>query len=66
MNSSDIAGFVVSAAVSLWWLIAPESVIRYYALVSPPTRLKLLPTPKPRTIRIIGAAGTILLLSIFI
>src|ERR1035437_734739 len=61
MNNSDIVGFVLFSSFGLWWIIAPQSVIRFYTWFH---RGKLSPMPTPTVIRIIGLLVVVLMVCI--
>ena len=61
MSNSDIVGFVLFSSFGLWWIIAPQSVIRFYTWFH---RGKLSPMPTPTVIRIIGLLVVVLVVCI--
>jgi hypothetical protein len=59
VTTSDAIGFLLFSSWGLWWLVAPESVIRFYAWfhqfqVSHHRKLRPFAAPKPIGIRIAG------------
>jgi len=60
MSAADIAGPALFASFGLWWVILPQSVIRFYARLHA-GRVRL---PSAFTIRCIGIGWIILIGSI--
>jgi hypothetical protein len=51
MKTSEIIGCFLCSSFGLWWVVAPQSVIRFYLWFH---RNKIIPMPTPMVIRILG------------
>jgi Na+/proline symporter len=59
MNQSGIPMLILVIGFGLWWVLAPESVIRFYSRMNPNR------SRTPRQIRLAGLAWLILLAAMF-
>lgn len=62
MKTSDVISLTAFASFGIWMLLAPRSVIRFYAWF-PTGTMRKAPMPRTLTIRIIGLAWSILVVS---
>ena len=61
VTTTDLVAFAVLIAWSLWWILAPSSVIRFYARFH---RGKLRPM-QPKGARVVGAFMLLLVVVVF-
>jgi len=62
MTTSDVLAMGLFGGFGLWWVVAPRSVAAFYTWFSR-GKAKI---PRPRAIRVIGAAWTALVVAVII
>jgi len=65
MKIDDVVGIIAFTSLGAWWLIAPQSVVRFYSWFYKRSNRKI-EFPKLRVIRIIGLLWMILVICVSI